>query len=108
MKKMHHYKFFSLGCVLAFAVLLVGFHFLQAQMNIQAKGGNKKPPQPPELNCNENGICEIGEVDENLLLEEQPCPDCAPKDYAPLNTILPNAQIISKGFGLGNFFKKRK
>ncbi|MFC2168029.1 hypothetical protein ACFLRW_03520 [Acidobacteriota bacterium] len=107
MKKVRNFKFFSLGCILAIALILIGVHVLQAQMKTQAKGGKPKPPPPPpiELPCNNNEVCEISEVDDSLLLEEQPCPDCAPKDYAPLNTILPGTQIISKAYGLGNFLQ---
>lgn len=46
MKKNRKFKFFSLGCILAIALVLIGFQLLQAQMKMQAKGGKVKPPKP--------------------------------------------------------------
>jgi len=45
MNKIRNLKFFGLVCILAFALVIIGFHFLQAQV----KATGKPAPPPPAL-----------------------------------------------------------
>ena len=99
MKKVRNSKYFSLGCILAVVLLLVGFSILQAQMMVQGKGGKKpKPPPPPDYICIENDTCDYEEYVNALSHELQPCDDCLPKNYDPLyinqDTDIPAVQIL--------------
>ncbi|MFH1934529.1 MAG: VCBS repeat-containing protein [Pseudomonadota bacterium] len=71
----------------ALAVLLIFAGI--GQLAAQQTKITVKPPKPPAIECNENEICEDGEYDNSKPYEEQTCPDCAPKDYALLNTGIP-------------------
>jgi len=46
MNKIRNLKFFGLVCILAFALVIIGFHFLQAQVKAT---GKPAPPPPPAL-----------------------------------------------------------
>ena len=98
MKNFRKFKFFGLGCILAVALVLIGFHVLQAQMKTQGKPD--KPPgqdkKDPQINCINNDVCEHGEYVNTLTHELQPCPDCQPKSYGSLVIAQdPGVQILS-------------
>ncbi|MCK4830144.1 VCBS repeat-containing protein, partial [bacterium] len=68
---------------------------------VQAKSKPDKPPdkggKPPKLDCNNNGVCELGEWDSNSDPENQPCADCLPKVYPPLDIDQTGVQIACAG-----------
>lgn len=71
-------------------VIFLGLHYIQAQGK-----SNKVKPAP----CNNNGICETEEYNSAFSPGEQPCLDCRPKIYPPLE-ILEMDQIVCVGQGL--------
>lgn len=57
MNKIRNLKLFSLVCILAFALVFIGFHFLQAQGNSKKdKPPGKPKPPPPELSLDYGDI----------------------------------------------------
>ena len=101
MKKFQILKLFVLVGILATALVFVGMNFVQAQS--QAKGKPDKPPgkpepdEPPKVTCNNNGVCEYGEYDSKSDPEDQPCSDCLPKIYPPLEIDQTGVQIACAG-----------
>ena len=61
MNKFRNFKLISLFCILAFALVFIGFHFLQAQGNSKKdKPPGKPKPPPPELSLDYGDIVTTG------------------------------------------------
>jgi len=107
MRKFRILKLFVLVCILAAALVFIGMNFVQAQS--QTKGKPDKPPdkggKPPKIDCNNNGICESGEYDRDADPENQPCADCLPKIYPPLEIDQIGKQIVCTGSGFYSWGK---
>jgi hypothetical protein len=99
MRKFRVLKLFVLVSFLAAALVFVGMNFVQAQS--QAKGKPEKPPdkggKPPKVDCDNDGVCESGEYDSKSDPENQPCADCLPKIYPPLDIDQTGVQIACAG-----------
>jgi len=99
MRKFRILKLFVLVAILAAALVFVGMNFVQAQS--QAKGKPDQPPdkggKPPKVECDNDGVCESGEYDSRSSPENQPCADCLPKIYPPLEIDQTGVQIACAG-----------
>jgi len=100
MKKFRNLKLLGLAGILFIAFIFAGINIIQAQVKTQ--GG--KPPKPPKTNCNNNGICELGEYEYKLPHESQNCSDCLPKIYSPL-VIDDGLQIVGANYEIGKIFQ---
>jgi len=84
MKKSRIFKLFALVGILILALFFVAGDLGQAQSQVKSKPDKPGKPKPEPKPCNNNGICEWEEYDSKKSPDDQPCPDCLPKIYAPL------------------------
>lgn len=80
-----------------FGIALIGMYLLYAQ--VQTSG---KPPKPPDVICDNDGICEWEEAKTGSSKEE--CEDCSSKTYPPL-LIEPYKQVATTGAADFSFSK---
>lgn len=95
MIKIEKLKNFILATIFGFT--LIGICLLYAQ--VQTTG---KPPRPPDVICDSDGICEWEEAKSSSSEEE--CEDCSSKTYPPL-LIEPYKQVATTGAADFSFSK---
>ena len=104
MKKSRVFQLFVLVSIFLFALFFMTNDLGQAQSRGKGKPDKPGKPKPEPTPCNNNGICEWEEYDvSSRKPDNQPCPDCLPKIYAPLLIDQDYLQIASDGRTEGSY-----